>query len=66
MARSSFGSRRATTWTAEQHNRPKPRIVRLGRAANDNIRPFGQTTRVLFVVLAASLTVMALVYGGMT
>ena len=66
MARSSFGSRRATTWTAEQNNRPTPRIVRLGRAANDNIRPYGQTTRALFVIFAATLTVMALVHWGMT
>ncbi|CAN5770056.1 hypothetical protein BH11PSE3_BH11PSE3_10700 [soil metagenome] len=65
MARSSFGSRRAMTWTAEQSHGPTLRIVRLGRAANDNIRPYGQGTRVLFVVFAATLAVMALVHWGM-
>ena len=61
MARSSFGPRRATTWAAEQNLRPLPRIVRLGRPANDNVRHLGRTARALFVAFAAALVVATLV-----
>jgi len=64
MARSSHGPRRATTWTAEQNRRPAPRIVRLSRAANDNIRPYGRMTRSLFVIVTAAVAIFALVQWG--
>ena len=62
MARSSFGSRRATTWTAEQNNRPTPRIVRLGRAANDNVRQLRPLTLALYGTFAAAVALCALVH----
>jgi hypothetical protein len=62
MARSSHGPRRATTWAAEHNPRPLPRIVRLGRPANDNERQFGFTTRALAALFAAALVVLALVH----
>jgi hypothetical protein len=62
MARSSHGPRRATTWAAEQTNRPLPRIVRLGRPANDNVHRFGPTTRALFVIFATAVAVLALIH----
>lgn len=39
MARLSHGPRRATAWTTTPLSRPMPRVVRLGRPANDNARP---------------------------
>ena len=60
MARSSRGPRRATTWAAEQSPRPLPRIVRLGRAANDNDRPYGRAARVAVMGAAALAALLAL------
>ncbi|HKH68537.1 MAG TPA: hypothetical protein VKA75_14315 [Reyranella sp.] len=62
MARSSRGPRQATTWTAEQNPRPLPRIVRLGRPANDNVRHFGPLTLALFGTFTAAAVVFALVH----
>jgi hypothetical protein len=62
MAISSRGPRQATTWAAEQNPRPLPRIVRLGRPANDNIRQFGPLTRMLAAVFAVTVAVLALVH----
>ena len=62
MARSSRGPRQATTWAAEQNSRPLPRIVRLGRPANDNARPFGPLSRLVAAVFAATVAVLALVH----
>lgn len=62
MARSSRGPRQATTWAAEQNPRPLPRIVRLGRPANDNVRQFGSLTRLLAAIFAATVVVLALVH----
>ena len=62
MARSSRGPRQATTWAAEQNPRPLPRIVRLGRPANDNARQFGPLTRMLAAIFAATVAVLALVH----
>ena len=62
MARSSRGPRQATTWTAEQNPRPLPRIVRLGRPANDNVRQFGRLTRMLAAIFATTVAVLALVH----
>lgn len=60
MARSSRGPRRATTWAAEQSPRPLPRIVRLGRPANDNDRPYGRLTRLAAAGAAALAALVAL------
>ena len=59
MARSSRGPHRAKTWATEQNPRPAPRIVRLGRPANDNTRHFGPTARKLVVLLASAVVVLA-------
>lgn len=55
MARSSYGPNRAATWAVAQKPRPKPRVVRLGRPANDNYRQYGLLTRLLVFGLAATL-----------
>ena len=64
MARSSYGSRRAKTWATEQNPRPIPRIVRLGRPANDNFRRLGPTAHRLVVIFSAVVAVLALVHWG--
>lgn len=64
MTRSSQGPRQATTWAAEQNPRPLPRIVRLGRPANDNVRQFGGATRALFSIFAAAVAMLALIHWG--
>jgi hypothetical protein len=38
-----------------------PRVVRLGRPANDNSRPTGLATRLFVVALATALTILVLV-----
>ena len=60
MARSSHGSRRATTWAVERKPRPMPRVVRLGRPANDNSRHTSLATRLFVVALATALTMLVL------
>jgi hypothetical protein len=60
MARSSHGSRRATTWAVAQKPKPMPRVVRLGRAANDNARRTSLRTRLLVVTVATALAMVAL------
>ena len=62
MARSSRGPRQATTWAAEQNSRPLPRIVRLGRPANDNLRQLGPLTLALYGTVAAVMVVLAMVH----
>ena len=62
MAISSRGPRQATTWAAEQNSRPLPRIVRLGRPANDNARQFGPLTLSLYGTFAAVVVVLAMVH----
>ena len=61
MARSPHGSRRTLHWAAAQSARPVPRIVRLGRAANDNARVPAERARVVAVcvVLAVAAYVLA-------
>jgi len=56
MARSSFGPRQGrTSWAATQTPKAQPRIVRVGRPANDNFRrPRGVRTWILFAVLAGA------------
>ncbi len=61
MARSSsYGSRRAATWAVERKPRPMPRVVRLGRPANDNLRQTSTAARLLVVVVATALTMLML------
>ena len=60
MARSSHGSRPATTWAVAHTMSPRPRVVRLGRAANDNFRRPTLQARLLVVSLATALVMMAL------
>jgi hypothetical protein len=62
MARSSRGPRQATTWAAEQNHRPLPRIVRLGRPANDNARQLRPLTLALYGTFAAAAVLFALVH----
>lgn len=62
MARSSRGPRQATSWVAEQNSRPLPRIVRLGRPANDNVRRLGPLTIALYGTFTAAVLVLALVH----
>ena len=61
MARSSHGPRQATTWAAEHTPRPLPRIVRLGRPANDNDRGM-RPTHILAAIFAVAVGVLALVH----
>ena len=65
MAISSRGPRRATTWAAEHNPRPLPRLVRLGRPANDNSRRIGATTRKLIVIFSAVTAVLALMHWAL-
>jgi hypothetical protein len=63
MARSSsFGSRRTTAWAVDQAPRAMPRVVRLGRAANDNVRRTSLHVRMIAVAFATAVT-MLVVYG---
>jgi hypothetical protein len=62
MARSSRGPRQATTWGAEKNPRPLPRIVRLGRPANDNFRQLGPLTLALYGTFAVAGFLFALVH----
>jgi hypothetical protein len=61
MARSSFGPRQGeTSWTATQTPKAQPRIVRVGRPANDNFRPRGVRAWLLVAGLAgAALALVA-------
>ncbi len=60
MARSSFGPRQGeTSWAAIQTPKAQPRIVRVGRAANDNFRRRGVRTWIFIAGLAGA--VLALV-----
>jgi hypothetical protein len=43
-----------------------PRIVRLGRPANDNFRRLGPTAQKLIVIFSAVAAVLALVHWGVT
>jgi hypothetical protein len=60
MPISSRGSRRATTWAIAQKPRPMPRIVRLGRPANDNSRRTNAAVRAIAIVLATALVMITL------
>ena len=61
MARSSsFGSRRTTTWAVDQKPRSMPRVVRLGRPANDNLRQTNMLVRLAVITLVTAVAVLAL------
>ncbi|MBN9540614.1 MAG: hypothetical protein IKE60_20145 [Reyranella sp.] len=60
MAKSSYGPRRATTWAATENQRPMPRIVRLGRPANDNHRQPSAIKRAIVMGFVGVLVVLAL------
>ena len=61
MARpSSYGSRRSTTWTVDQKPRSVPRVVRLGRPANDNLREPNMGLRLAVIALVTALALLAL------
>ncbi len=61
MARSSFGPRQGeTSWAATQTPRAQPRIVRVGRPANDNFRRRGLRMWILVAGIAgAALALVA-------
>ena len=59
MARSSHGSHRTLPWAVTQRARPMPRVVRLGRAANDNARRPAWRARLILIVTAATVAVLA-------
>jgi len=60
VARSSHGSRRALPWAAAQGPRPlPPRVVRLGRAANDNTRQRNLRARLVVIGIAAAAIALA-------
>ncbi len=53
MARSSHDSPRTLPWAVTQRARPTPRVVRLGRAANDNARLSTWRARLILIGVAA-------------
>lgn len=55
MARSSYGPNRAATWAVTQKPKPMPRVVRLGRPANDNFHRYGALRRLFALGLATAL-----------
>src|SRR5262249_6934983 len=65
VARSSHRSHGATPGAVERKPRPMPRVVRLGRPANDNSRHTALAARVLVVALATALTMLMLLDWGL-
>ncbi|HTE80218.1 MAG TPA: hypothetical protein VK634_05955 [Reyranella sp.] len=63
MPRSSHGSRRTASWATAQKPRTTPRVVRLGRAANDNARQPNLRARLVVAGLAIALVALALLDG---
>ena len=61
MARSSHDFPRTLPWAVTQRARPMPRVVRLGRAANDNARL--PAWRACLIVIGAAAAVLALAAG---
>ena len=64
MANSSHGPRLATTSAVAQKPLPIPRLVRLGRPANDNHRPHNTALRMI-LGLAAAATLLAAAYWSL-
>ena len=63
MLGSSHGSRRTASWATAQKPRTTPRVVRLGRAANDNIRQPNLRARLVVAGLVLALAALALLDG---
>ena len=63
MLGSSHGSRRTASWATAQKPRTTPRVVRLGRAANDNIRQPNLRARLVVAGLVLALVALALLDG---
>ncbi len=63
MLGSSHGSRRTASWATAQKPRTTPRVVRLGRAANDNARQPNLRARLVMAGLAIALVALALLDG---
>lgn len=59
MARSTHDSPRTLPWAVTQRARPMPRVVRLGRAANDNARLSAWRARLLLIGAAAAVLAAA-------
>ncbi|MBV8412672.1 MAG: hypothetical protein JOY64_33960 [Alphaproteobacteria bacterium] len=60
MARSSRGHRSDSNWTVAHRPKPLPRIVRLGRPANDNHRRPWRLMHVAFLAVASALALIAI------
>ena len=63
MLGSSHGSRRTASWATAQKPRTTPRVVRLGRAANDNARQPSLRARLVVAGLVIALVALALLDG---
>jgi len=63
---SSHGSRRTASWATAQKPRTTPRVVRLGRAANDNARQPNLRARLVVAGLVIALVALALLDGRLT
>lgn len=59
MARSSHDSPRTLPWAVTQRARPLPRVVRLGRAANDNARLPAWRARLILIGGTAAVLALA-------
>ncbi len=60
----SHGSRRETTWAVAQKPKPMPRIVRLGRPANDNVRQGWRLPLRLAGAVLAAIVLGLVFYAG--
>jgi len=60
---SSHGSRRTASWATAQKPRTTPRVVRLGRAANDNARQPNLRARLAVAGLLIAVVALALLDG---
>jgi len=63
VARSSHGSRHAIPWATAQKPRPSPRVVRLGRAANDNGNAPALRWYAIVISVLLALAVLAVIEG---
>ncbi len=63
MMRNTHGSRRTASWVTAQKPRTTPRVVRLGRAANDNARQPTLRAWLVAAGLVIALAALALLDG---
>jgi len=59
---SSHGSHRTAAWATAQRPRATPRVVRVGRAANDNVRQPNLRARLVLAGLAFAALVVLVVW----